>query len=410
VTAVVPSRVVVVGAGLAGLRTAQGLRRAGFDGDLVVLGEEPHLPYDRPPLSKQLLLGSWDADRVRLAAPDVLAGAGIAVRTGEQVTGLDPAGHRLTLGSGEVLGYDALVVASGAAPHAWPFDARGLAGVHDLRRLEDALALADAFTSGARVAVVGAGFIGTEVASAARQRGLPVTVVDLSPSPLAAAIGPVGATALLDLHRVRGVELQLGRRVTGLAGTGRVEALVLDDGSRVPADVVVVGIGVRPATGWLAGHGVDVRRGVPADATGATPFPDVWAVGDAAAWPTPGGVQRPVEHWTNAVEQAALVSGNLLRTPAERRRQEPLPYVWTDHYGIRVQQLGELRPGDETTLVHGSVAELEFVLAYCRDGRVTGTLSMRLPTAFPKLKAAVRAGASPADLAALFSASRALSR
>ncbi|GAB3365270.1 NAD(P)/FAD-dependent oxidoreductase [Modestobacter lapidis] len=401
-TAAVPSRVVVVGAGLAGLRTAQGLRRAGFDGELVVLGEEPHLPYDRPPLSKQLLLGSWDADRVRLAAPDVLAGAEIAVRTGERVTGLDPAGHRLTLASGEPLDYGALVVATGATPHAWPFDARGLAGVHDLRRLEDALALADAFTAGARVAVVGAGFIGTEVASAARQRGLEVTVVDASLHPLEAALGPVGAGALLDLHRSRGVTFRLGRRVTGLTGTGRVEALVLDDGSRVPADVVIVGIGVRPATDWLAGHGVDVRHGLPAEATGTTPFPDVWAVGDVAAWPAAGGgPPRPVEHWTNAVEQAGLVSANLLRAPAERRHQEPLPYVWTDHYGIRVQQLGELRAGDETTLVHGSVAALEFVLGYCRDGRVTGTLSVGLPTAFPKLKAAVRAGRSPADLSAL---------
>lgn len=401
-SAAVPSRVVVVGAGLAGLRTAQGLRRAGFDGDLVVLGEEPHLPYDRPPLSKQLLLGSWDADRVRLATPEVLAGAGIAVRTGEQVTGLHPAGHRVALASGEPLGYDALVVATGAAPHAWPFPSGGLAGVHDLRRLDDALALADAFAAGARVAVVGAGFIGTEVASAARQRGLEVTVVDVSTSPLAAALGPVGATALLDLHRARGVTFRLGRRVTGLAGSGRVEALLLDDGSRVEADVVVVGIGVRPATGWLAGHGVDVRHGLPADATGCTPLPDVWAVGDVAAWPAPGGgAARPVEHWTNAVEQAALVGANLLRAPADRRRQEPLPYVWTDHYGIRVQQLGELRPGDDSTLVHGSVAALEFVLASCRDGRVTGTLSVGLPTAFPKLKAAVRAGVSPAEVAAL---------
>jgi 3-phenylpropionate/trans-cinnamate dioxygenase ferredoxin reductase subunit len=399
-TDALPRRVVVAGAGLAGLRTAQGLRRAGFDGEVLLVGDEPHLPYDRPPLSKQVLLDDWGRDRVRLVTPKALADQLITPLTSAGVTGLDPAGHRLTLASGAELRYDALVVATGAVPHAWPFPSGGLAGVHDLRRVEDAEALAAAFTAGARVAVVGAGFIGTEVASAARQRGLEVTVVDLSRQPLEAHLGPVAGQALIGLHRARGVDFRLGRRVTGLVGTGRVEALLLDDGSRVPADVVVVGIGVRPATDWLAGTGLDVRRGLPADATGATPLPDVWAVGDAAAWPGPGGALRPVEHWTSAVEQAGVVSANILRAPSERRRHEPLPYVWTDHYGIRVQQLGEHPADGEPQLVAGSIDSMEFVLAWCRGNRVTGTLNVGLPAAFPRLKAALRTGTSPAQLAA----------
>jgi 3-phenylpropionate/trans-cinnamate dioxygenase ferredoxin reductase component len=401
VTGTPPRRVVVVGAGLAGLRTAQGLRRAGFDGDLVLLGEEQHAPYDRPPLSKQLLLGEWDRDRLQLAGREALADQGIDLRTGCTATGLDADARRVLLASGEQLGYDALVVATGARPHRRPFPGGELAGVHDLRRLEDGEALAAAFAAGARVAVVGAGFIGTEVASAARQRGLPVTVVDLSPTPLAAQLGPLGARALVDLHRDQGVDFRLGRRVTGLAGHERVSAVLLDDGSRIEADVVVVGIGVRPDTDWLTGTGLDVRRGLPADATGATPLPDVWAVGDVAAWPAAaGGPARPVEHWTSAVEQAAVVSANLLRTPEERRQHEPVPYVWTDHYGIKVQQVGEHHPGDDARLVTGSVADLRFVLAHSRDDRVIGTLSVGMPTTLPRLKAAVRGGLSPAALAA----------
>jgi NADPH-dependent 2,4-dienoyl-CoA reductase/sulfur reductase-like enzyme len=291
------------------------------------------------------------------------------------------------------------VVATGAQPHRRPFG-EDLPGVYDLRRLEDGEALAAAFAAGGRVVVVGAGFIGTEVASAARQRGLGVTVVDLTLDPLAAHLGPVTARALVRLHEDRGVQFRLGRRVTGLVGRDRVEAVALDDGTRVPTDVVVVGIGVRPATGWLAGHGVAVTHGCPADATGATPLPDVWAVGDAAAWPGPDGRARPVEHWTSAVEQAAVVAGNLLRAPSERRHHTPLPYVWTDHYGIRVQQLGHHAVDDETRLVAGSVESLQFVLARCRGDQVTGTVSVGLPTAFPRLKAALRAGTSAAALAA----------
>jgi NADPH-dependent 2,4-dienoyl-CoA reductase/sulfur reductase-like enzyme len=318
------------------------------------------------------------------------------------VVGLDVAAHELRLASGETVGYDALVAATGAQPHARPFPRADLPGVQDLRRLEEGVALARAFDAGARIAVVGAGFIGTEVASAARQRGLDVTVVDASTTPLSAAFGDLGSSTLLALHRERGVDLRLGRRVTSVRGAQRVEGLELDDGSLVPADVVVVGIGVRPTTDWLAGCGLDVRHGVPTGATGATPLPDVWAVGDVSAWPAHDtGTPRPVEHWTSAVEQSAVVAGNLLRPAGERRRHEPLPYVWTDHYGIRFQQLGGYRPGDDARLLSGSTEERNFVLAYVRDGRVTGTLTADRPTVLPRLKSALRSGCGPEELAAL---------
>src|SRR4051812_6668547 len=291
--------IVIVGASLAGLRAAQAIRRAGHDGDVVVVGEEEHLPYTRPPLSKELLAGDQEVEQTALPGRDL----DVTWRLGERATGLDPARHELTLASGEALRYGKLLIASGARPRHWPGeDPLELEGVHMLRNLEDALALRAAFEAGSpRLAVVGAGFIGCEVAATARKRGLEVTVVDVAPHPMP-ALGPEVGERCAALHREHGVDLRLGVGVDGFVGNGRIEAIRLADGSQVECDLAVVALGAIPNTDWLIESGLELQPGVVCDATlAARDAQDVFAAGDAAAWPHPmadGGTIR-IDHWTN---------------------------------------------------------------------------------------------------------------
>ncbi|GIG91991.1 NAD(P)/FAD-dependent oxidoreductase [Plantactinospora endophytica] len=398
-----PDRVVVVGASLAGVRTALGLRRNGFAGTITLVGAEPWLPYDRPPLSKQVLLGEWTPDRTRLASPEQLAEQGIEVRLGDPAEALDQPGRAVVLRSGARIDFDALVVATGAAPRPWPFPTPDT-GVYDLRRLDDATAIRDAFDTAPRVVVVGAGFIGTELASAAARRGLPVTVVEPRPDPLAAQLGTLAGTALLDLHRRHGVRFHTGRAVRAVHGADRVTTVELDDGTLLDADLVVVGIGVLPNTGWLRGSSLELTDGVRCDGTGVTSTdPAVWAVGDVARWPVAGHVEpRRVEHWTSAVEQAGVVAYNLLRPPADRRVTAQTPYVWTDHYGLKVQLVGLAGPDDESTVLHRSPDGERFVAVRHAGGRVSAALAFGMPETLPKLRTAVRSGATLAEATALF--------
>ncbi|MBE1484479.1 NAD(P)/FAD-dependent oxidoreductase [Plantactinospora soyae] len=398
-----PGRVVVVGASLAGVRTALGLRRAGFTGTVTLVGAEPWLPYDRPPLSKQVLLGEWPADRTRLASPEQLAEQGIEVRLGDPADALDEQGRAVLLGSGARIDFDALVVATGAAPRPWPFPTPAT-GVYDLRRLDDALAIRDAFAGTPRVVVIGAGFIGTELASAAARRDLSVDVVEPQPVPLAAQLGTVAGAALLDLHRRHGVRFHAGRGVVAVRGRDRVESVELDDGTLLDADLVVVGIGVLPNTGWLRGSSLDLADGIRCAATGvSTTNPAIWAVGDVARWPVPGSVEpRRVEHWTSAVEQAGVVAYNLLQPPGARRSAAGVPYVWTDHYGLKVQLVGLAAADDETTVVHRSPDGERFVAVRHAADRVSAALAFGMPETLPKIRGAVRSGATVAEAAALF--------
>jgi len=277
------STVVVVGASLAGLRAAEELRAAGFGGRLVVVGAEARQPYDRPPLSKQVLAGEWEADQTALRSQPY-DDLDLDWRLGRRAAALDAAARTLTLADGERLAFDGAVLATGAVARTLP-DTPPLAGIHLLRTLDDCLALRAELERGPRVVVVGAGFIGAEVAATCRGRGLAVTVLEALPAPMVRGLGPVLGNALGDLHRDHGVDLRLEAGVAGFEGADRVEAVLLGDGSRVDADVVVVGIGVRPATDWLDGSGLRVDDGVECDAT-CQAAPGIVAAGDVARWPS----------------------------------------------------------------------------------------------------------------------------
>jgi NADPH-dependent 2,4-dienoyl-CoA reductase/sulfur reductase-like enzyme len=365
-------RLVVVGASLAGLRAVEAARAAGHTGPLTLVGAEQHLPYDRPPLSK-LYLDAPEPPSVRFREEAHLRDElGVELLLGEPATGLTT--DAVHVGDRRIP-YDALVIATGARARRLP-GTNGLAGVHVLRTLDDALAVRAALDAGARTVVVGAGFIGAEVASAARKRGLPVTIVEAVPIPLAHAVGAQMGAALAGLHAAHGTELRCGVAVAGLEGDARVRGVRLADGTLLPADLVVVGIGAIPETGWLADSGLRVDNGVCADATLATALPGVFVAGDVARWHNPmfDRVMR-VEHWTNAAEQGGRAARNALAEPSERVAYEAVPYFWSDWYGSRIQLVG-VPDADEVRIVSGSADELRFVALYRTGDRLTGALAL----------------------------------
>jgi NADPH-dependent 2,4-dienoyl-CoA reductase/sulfur reductase-like enzyme len=363
----------VVGAGIAGLSAARALRAQGFDGRLTVIGEEADRPYDRPPLSKEYLAGTCgEADLALEAAGEDLA---VEWRLGTGAVGLDRVGRAVLLDSGAAVRADRLVVATGARARTLPGTA-GLAGVHTLRTVGDARALRAELTEGARLVVVGAGFIGAEVASTARALGLDVTVVEVMPVPLAGSLGVRMGGLVASLHADHGVRLICGSGVAALTGTGRVDGVRLADGTQLAADLVVVGVGARPRVDWLAGSGIPLGDGILCAADGSTGVPGVVAVGDCAAWYEPRlGRHVRVEHWTAAAERpkvavVALLSGPQAASPPR------LPYFWSDQYGLRIQFAGHVLDGDEVSVEDGSVGERRFLAVYRREGRPVAVLGM----------------------------------
>lgn len=376
--------IVVVGASLAGLRAAEQLRHAGFDGTLTLVGDEPHLPYDRPPLSKQVLAGSWDADQIALTVQgdDGLDGLAVDWRLGVRATGLDLAGRTVGLDDGSTLPYDGLVIATGATPRTLPTG--GLDGIHTLRTLDDSLAVRAALDgTPRRVVVVGAGFIGAEVAATCRGRGLDVTLLEALPVPLERAIGFEVGALTADIHRDNGVDVRLGVGVDRFEGGDRVERVHLVDGTAVEADVVVVGVGVAPNTGWLDGAGLTVDNGVVCDAT-CLAAPGVVAAGDVARWPSArfGGLIR-VEHWDNAIAMGEHAAQRLLTDAAATdpppSPYDPVPWFWSDQYDRKIQLSGLAGGADEVLVVDGSLAERRFAAIYRRDDRIVGVLAMNRP-------------------------------
>ena len=383
----------MVGASLAGLRAAEALRRGGFTGRLTLVGGEEHLPYDRPPLSKQLLAGEWDVDRVWLRKPDDYEPLGLDLRLGQSATDLDVEGREVLLHGGERLPYDGVVLATGSAPRQLPGSPQ-LDGVVELRTLDDALALRAAFEQQPRVVVVGAGFIGAEVAATARQRGLDVTVLEALPVPLARGLGDRMGAACSALHADHGVDVRCGTGVAGFEGDGRVSGVRLTDGSVVPADVVVVGIGVSPATGWLESSGLELNDGVVCDER-CRAAPGVYAAGDVARWTNPlFDETMRLEHWTNAAEQGQAAAENLLAGDGGGTPFAPVPYFWSDQYDVKIQFVGRARPGDDVEVVDGSLESHRFVALYGRAGRLVGCLGFSRPRLVMAYRRLLAEGAS----------------
>jgi NADPH-dependent 2,4-dienoyl-CoA reductase/sulfur reductase-like enzyme len=378
------NEIVVVGASLAGMESARALRSLGYDGRLTIVGEEPHPPYDRPPLSKGYLLGAVaDSD---LALVDEQEELGVTWRTGVRAVGLDCAARRVILDDGDELRGDGVVLATGASALRLPHS-DGLEGIHTLRTLDDALALRAALPSARRVVVVGSGFIGCEVAASARQLGLEVTLVGLSAMPLEAALGAEMGGAVGALLTDHGVVLRTAA-VAGFEGAGRVQSVVLADGRRLPADLVVVGIGARPAVAWLQGSGLEVEDGVICDAQGATGAPGIVAAGDCARWYDERRC-RPHrhEHWTSATEQAAVAAAALLGLEPPRPRRAP--YFWSDLFDARLQVAGWPEEADHVSVEEGGLEQRRFLALYRRGDEVVAVLALDHGRSFTRWRRAL---------------------
>ncbi|MDT5367965.1 MAG: hypothetical protein QOC62_2396 [Mycobacterium sp.] len=367
-------RVVIVGASAAGLTTAVALRRRGYDGRLTLIGDEAYAPYDRPPLSKQILAGTWAPEKIALRSEDALAELDAELVLGNPATRLDVAGQKVTVGA-EAVEYDALVIATGVSPRRLP--GADLAGVHVLRTLDDALTLRAALLTQPKVVVVGAGFLGSEVAAVARQMGLDVTLVDPLPVPLHRQFGDRIGGLVAELHDDHGVHLRMGAGVSTLhQHAGRVTAVEMLDGSLIDAGLVIVAVGAAPAVGWLAGSGLPIADGVECDAR-CQAAPGIYAAGDVACWYNPHfGTRMRLEHRMNATDQGIAVAGNLL---GDDRAFSALPYFWTDQYDTKIQAHGIFAADAEIHVVSGSPAERRFVAAYCTNGTVIGVLGWNSP-------------------------------
>jgi 3-phenylpropionate/trans-cinnamate dioxygenase ferredoxin reductase subunit len=390
--------IAVVGASIAGLRAAETVRTEGHRGPVVVVGAEPHQPYDRPPLSKQFLAGTWDEERIALRKPDKLAGYDLDLRLRRRALSLDLHGRRLALDDGSALSFDGLVVATGAAPRALP-GTEDVDGVHLLRTLDDSRALAGALGPGVRLVVVGAGFIGAEVAATAHGMGVAVTVVEALPVPLGRVLGDAMGAVCGALHADNGVALRTGVGVAGLrteehGGRRRVTGVELADASVLDADVVVVGIGVAPVTGWLEDSGLELGDGVVADGR-LFAGPGVVVAGDVARWrDARTGVSRRVEHWTNATEQGAVAARNLLAGEDAALPYDPVPYFWSDQYDVKIQVIGHPSPAHDVEVVEGSTDERRFVALYGSEGRLQAVLAFGRPRQLMAYRPLLEAGAS----------------
>lgn len=377
-----------MGASLAGVRAAESLRQGGFTGEVTIVGAEPHMPHDRPPLSKKYLAGEWDADRTALRKPEVFDELRAEWLLGVPAASLDAESRTVTLADGRTVRGDGVIVCSGATPRRLPAQP-DLAGIHVLRTLDDATRLRAELGAGKRFIVIGAGFIGLEAAATARQLGAEVDVLEGAPAPLIRGLGAEMGSAIAGVHRRHGVRVHTDVRVTAIAGETRVEAveIVTADGDEVtlPADAVLVGIGVSPATSWLEGSGLELRDGVVCDAFLNAGRPGVYAAGDLLRWPNALfadlEADMRVEHWTNAAEQGAHAATNLL-AELEGRERTPyaaVPFFWSDQFDARIQFIGRSTASSRVDVVAGDPAEGRWCAVYSDGGRVSGILGVTMP-------------------------------
>ncbi|MFI0902969.1 NAD(P)/FAD-dependent oxidoreductase [Streptomyces sioyaensis] len=368
----------IVGASLAGAKAAQALREEGFEGRVVLLGEEDERPYERPPLSKGYLLGSDERDTVYVHPPQWYAEHDVELRLGATVTAIDPAAHEVTLADGSRIGYAKLLLTTGSSPRRLPVPGADLDSVHYLRRLADSDRIKEAFESASRVAVIGAGWIGLETAAAARAAGVEVTVLERAELPLLRVLGREVSQIFADLHTDHGVDLRFGVQVAEITGNGsRADGVLLADGSRIAADAVIVGVGITPNTQLADAAGLDVDNGIRVDADLRTSHPDIYAAGDVANALHPLlGKHIRVEHWANAVNQPQVAGKAMLGQDVTYDR---VPYFFTDQYDLGMEYTGYVEPGGYDQVVfRGRRDTREFIAFWLAEGRVLAGMNVNV--------------------------------
>jgi NADPH-dependent 2,4-dienoyl-CoA reductase/sulfur reductase-like enzyme len=383
---------VVVGAGIAGISAAGAARKLGYPGNVVVVGAEPHLPYDRPPLSKQVLSGTWEVDRIALRQPGWYAAEGIQLTPGRTATRLLPDDQAIELDGSELLAFDHLVIATGVRPAIIP-GTEQVDNVHYLRTIEDAFSLRRSLERGGPLVIIGGGFLGTEVAAAARIAGVEVVVVDTLAQPLVRAVGDWVGRRVRELHEAHGVTFRLGTGVEEVVVPGsRAVGVRLADGTTVEAGAVLVAIGSRPNIEWLDGSGVPTSGGVACDQY-CQVSPAIAAAGDVAWWDHPRvGTQVRVEHRMNAQEHAIAAVTNLLLPADERSAFSPVSYFWSDQYDVRLQAYGSMPPASRVALASGDPAEGRFTVTYRLGGRLVGAVGWNSPREMRSYRDLIAAG------------------
>ena len=381
--------IVIAGASMAGARAADTLRTEGFDDRIVLVGAEPEPPYERPPLSKGFLQGSVSEADFRLHEVDWYAEQGIDLRLGTRVFELNITARVVTLKTGETLNYDQLLIATGATPRRLKIPGSDLAGVHYLRSIADARAIRERLERATCVVIVGMGFIGAEIAAVARQAGKDVVALEAGELPMLAALGHEAATRMAWVHREHGVDLHLNDGVVAFRGDGRGEQVVTASGATINCDLVIVGIGVEPATAWLDGSGVRVERGVVVDEFCRTNVPDVFAAGDVArSWHPGYGEYLLVEHFDNAGNQGAAAAKSML---GKEEAYAPLPYFWSDQYDLSLQFAGH-NAGHDQVVTRGTAESGSWSAFYLRQGHFVATLSVNRFKDFSAARRLLRAG------------------
>jgi 3-phenylpropionate/trans-cinnamate dioxygenase ferredoxin reductase component len=384
--------VIVIGAGLAGARTVEELRRQGYEGDITLVGAERHLPYIRPPLSKGYLQGREGLDAVVVHPRQWYEEHGIALRLDSPVTRLDVSQRTVLVRDGSVLRYDAAVIATGSRPRALDVPGADLAGVVRLRTLDDSDQLRTVLEAASRIAIVGGGWIGLEVAAAARYAGVDVVLLEAAPLPLGRVLGPEMAAVFAELHRAHGVDLRTETSVASLTGDdGRVVAVQLTDGTAVAAEAVLVGVGITPAVELAQDAGLTVDNGIVVDAGMRTSDPQVLAVGDVAnAWHPVLERRLRVEHWANAMHQPAVAASTILGGDAGYDR---LPYFYTDQYDLGMEYVGYVEPGGyDEVVVRGDLAAREFLAFWISGGCVLAGMNVNVWDVVEDVRALVLAG------------------